>query len=193
MECWWICAPGGQEGTWNLRGGVLLCCDRPVIESLHWGLLSGLKDKQCFEFFCRLKQRLWSWKKAKRKELCRESMPYGRLVLSQYFDLALMPCTCHRAWPTCYSFSPSMNKPGLEERFQLMFTFSSQENCGLPGRSKKSDYHGCVGMWSMHDVTSWSRITGSIDHVLHRQPVHREWLFIQDFWVVAHCYIFMSC
>lgn len=147
MGCWWICAPGGQEGAWNLRGRVLLCYDRPVIENLSWGLLSGLKDKQCFEFFCRLKQRLWGWKTAKRKELCRESMPYGRLLLSQGFYLALMPCTCHMEWLMCFSFSLSMNKPGLEEQFQVRFTYSSQENCDLPGRSKKSGYLTEVWLW----------------------------------------------
>lgn len=120
MECWWICAPGGQEGTWNLRGGVL-CYDRPVTESLHWGLLSGLKDKQCFEFFCRLKRRLWGWKTVKRKEFYRESMPYGGLLPSQDFHLSLMPCNCHMAWLMSYSFSLSMNKPGIEEELQLIF------------------------------------------------------------------------
>lgn len=91
-------------------------------------------------------------------------MPYGRLVLSQDFHLSLMPCTCHMAWLICYSFSLSVNKPGLEEELQLRFTYSSQENCGLPRRSKKSGYHGCEGTWSMSGVTSLSRITGSIDH-----------------------------
>lgn len=101
---------------------------------------------------------------AKKKEFCRESMPYGRLVLSQDFYLSLMPCTCHMAWSMCYSFSLSMDKPGLEEEFQLRFTYSSQENCGLPGRSMKSGCHGCEGMWSLYDVKRFTRITDSIDH-----------------------------
>lgn len=164
-----------------------------VIESLHRGLLSGLRDKQCFEFFCRLKQRLWGWKTA--KEFCRASMTYGRHVFSQDFYLSLMPCTCHMAWSMHYSLSLSMTKPGLEEISTQIYLF-------LPGKlwfvweikelGQKFSHHVCEDMWSMYVVTSLLKIIRSTDHGIIQVPVHREWLFIQDFCVVAHCSTFLD-